>query len=132
MTKLSRIAYKDGAWLDLAGKCPEIVFQPLNCSDYFYQTKGGWILRLFSHSCGGEEDLGEILDFNGALLSKIPPFVHPKFSKPKKSYESQVAWVQNEKDDDIEFVVYCSDPQDFRVMFNMVTLKFSDPEFNIR
>lgn len=132
MTKLSRIAYKDGVWLDLRGKRPEIVFQPPNKLDYFYQTMDGRILRLFSRACGGKESLGEILDFNGTRLAKIPPYVHPKFDKPPNSYESQVAWVQSEKGNEIEFVIYCSNPRDFRVRFNLTTLVFSSPEFHIR
>lgn len=101
-------------------------------SDYYYATKKGKILRLYSHTCKGSELLGEILNLEGQMLFEIPPFVHPSFKEPRRFYKSQLAWVQYENGDEVGFAVYCANPQDFRVKFNLATQSFFAPEIGVR
>ncbi|WP_107496969.1 hypothetical protein [Thalassobius sp. I31.1] len=129
---MGAIAYKDGGWIDLNGRRSDVnLLRPFD-SDYYYATEKGKILRLYSDACNGTERLGEILSLEGKVVAEIPPFVHPSFKEPKKLYKSQLAWVQYENGDDVGFVVYCANPQDFRVKFNLSTLNFSAPEFGVR
>ncbi|WP_135079433.1 hypothetical protein [Terasakiella sp. SH-1] len=130
---MTRIAYKDGNWIDLDGSRPEISFIPLDTKDYYYHVpRTNIILRLYSHQCGANEPLGEILTAEGHIKDYIPPFKHPHFKDYIEKYRSQIGWVTGVDKNVVSFAIYCSNPQDFRIKLDLGTLKYCEPEFGVR
>ena len=96
---MSRIAYKDGGWVDLDGLRSDIQFKPLDQKDYYFHVpKAEIVLRLYSRQCASKEPLGEILTVEGDRVVYVPPFKHPDYKGFDKFYKSQIGWVDGAKD----------------------------------
>jgi hypothetical protein len=131
---MARIAFDESkkSWVDLSGLRADIKITPIE-RDYYYHIPGSdFVLRGFSSECLADKSLGEIITRSGLLVQSIPPFKHPSFIGDYKNYKSHIAWVQGSEGDVVSLVICCSSLNDFRVKFNIKTLVYSEPDFNVR
>ena len=131
---MTRVAFDDNkkAWVDLNGLRNDISIEPdLHCY-YYHLPDTDFVLKAFENESVYGKELGEIITRDGKLVNAIPFFQYPSFCADHKRYKCRIAWVQGYENDEVLLVVNCSEVGDLRVRFNLKTMEYSEPNFNVR